>query len=395
MLRPASNRLLCRRWLRRVGILGFLSALTLAVVLAAGLAPASAADAPASAAAGRPVVWRDDQVPADQVLCLAISPDGKLALSGHRREEDPLRLWDTKTGRIVRRFRGVRGGFFSAAFSPDGAYALSGNEDGKLTLWQVATGQALWTRRAHRSPVQVAFAGWWPRLVGGDSRRLERPGHVNAVAFAPAGDLALSAGRDGVIRLWEVPSGRRLHSLTGHEGWISSAAFSPDGTRIVSASTDRTVRLWDAASGKELERWTTWLSFPTSFGFTPDGRSVLIGHSIPLLQLGDLSRSAGALELRRIGSPIPRLFGIQPWGVGEVAVAPDGRHALVLADRLQVWDLRTRRQISAIGSGSDADLPSAMAIAPSGRWFLVGTLGGGESQEEAVIERRPLTGGGL
>ena len=43
------------------------------------------------------------------------------------------------------------------------------------------------------------------------------------------------------------PSGKELHTLTGHTSWVVDVAFSPDGQRIVSGSYDKTLKIWDAS----------------------------------------------------------------------------------------------------------------------------------------------------
>jgi WD40 repeat protein len=58
-----------------------------------------------------------------------------------------------------------------------------------------------------------------------------------------------SAGIDGTVRLWELPSGRSLMTLRGHPSGVWGVALAADGGLLASAGVDGTVKIWDATSG--------------------------------------------------------------------------------------------------------------------------------------------------
>ena len=77
-------------------------------------------------------------------------------------------------------------------------------------------------------------------------------GMVVAAAFSPdGGRLAVSAG-DGPVDVWEVKTGRRLHTLLGRKGQGVCVAFAPDGDTLASVAPDYRVQRW-AADGRPLE----------------------------------------------------------------------------------------------------------------------------------------------
>lgn len=72
---------------------------------------------------------------------VAISPDGTLLVAGC--SDGTALLWEARTQKPLRTFKGHRGGVTSVAFRPDGRLVLTGSWDGTARLWDVATGDEL------------------------------------------------------------------------------------------------------------------------------------------------------------------------------------------------------------------------------------------------------------
>ncbi len=71
--------------------------------------------------------------------------------------------------------------------------------------------------------------------------------HTNqvwSVALSPDGKRALSASFDLTVRLWDLVTGKELHSFKGHTLSIWVVAFGPDGRHALSAGDDRGIRVW-------------------------------------------------------------------------------------------------------------------------------------------------------
>ncbi len=86
-----------------------------------------------------------------------------------------------------------------------------------------------------------------PKAAAAAAPCLVLPGHsgdVLALAFSPDGRRALSAGRDGVIKLWDVVNGVELKTFSGHTQEVLTIAFSPDGRQALSGARGGELRLW-------------------------------------------------------------------------------------------------------------------------------------------------------
>jgi WD40 repeat protein len=136
-----------------------------------------------------------------------------------------VRVWEAATGKLLREWPSDKK-IYRLAFSPDGRTLAAGLRGGEVVLWEVATARERGRFQAHP---KIRWSGGM------------------ALAFSPDGRTLASASEDGTIRLWEPATGKRLAELPGHRGPVGSLAFSPNGKALVSASVDTTALVWDVA----------------------------------------------------------------------------------------------------------------------------------------------------
>ena len=235
------------------------------------------------------------------VLAVALSPDGRYALTGSA--DWNAILWDASTGREVRRFEGHKFHVTTVAFSPDSRFVLTGGgnkylegDDRSARLWDITTGEEIRQFIGHTAGIwAVAFspdgrfiltgssdksARLWDAKTGKELQSFKHPDKVEAVAFSPDNAFALTGGSDGKAYLWEVGTGHVMQRFDGHSGRVTSVAFIPGTDQVLTGSTDGSVRLWRANTGQELTRIAPRpIHDIHSLAVTPDGRSVLVGGS--------------------------------------------------------------------------------------------------------------------
>jgi WD40 repeat protein len=203
-------------------------------------------------------------------------------------------------------YAGAHDGWLSAiTISPDERYLMTAGNDGRLVRWNAATGEQERVEELGESFFNVGdlraaaeavsdmlfldnttllFASasdlvLWDVENWQEIRRLTFPDTVRALAITPDRTLALAGYTNGVIILWDLPSGERVRTFRGHTQQITNLVFSPDTRSFASGSWDNTLRVWDTKNGDELlnirpGQNSAADSDVESVAFNPDGSSI-------------------------------------------------------------------------------------------------------------------------
>jgi WD40 repeat protein len=111
------------------------------------------------------------------------------------------------------------------------------------------------------------------------------------VAVSPDGKTLASGsagGRGrGEIVLWDIASGKKLRSLTGHDDFFFTLAFAPDG-KTLATGMGNTIQLWDVGTGERL-RVSREDYGACSLAFAPDGKTLISTSQNAALQLWDVA----------------------------------------------------------------------------------------------------------
>ncbi|VEU22107.1 DEKNAAC103145 [Brettanomyces naardenensis] len=180
------------------------------------------------------------------------------------------------------------------AYSPDGSRLVTASDDGKIKIWDIASGFCLATFEEHTSAVTgVAFAKRgqvmisssldgtvraWDLIRFRNFRTLTSTKRLqfSCVAVDPSGEIVVAGSLDDfAIHVWSVQTAQLLDQLSGHEGPISCLSFGTEGKALLaSASWDKTVRIWDIFSRTQTSEPFEMTSECLSLAMRPDSKEV-------------------------------------------------------------------------------------------------------------------------
>ena len=190
-----------------------------------------------------------------------------------------ISLWDVRQRQpLGEPLRGHKEQVLCMAFSPDARTLASGDSDGEIRLWDVATGK------------QKAL------LVKG-------PAHdqVYALAFQRNGRLLVSGHNSGEVVFWDLDHGQQLGpNVKFHRQSVSDLSFNPAGLTLASTSGNETF-LWDVASRRPLGPLPHDLHYGT-LAFSPNGKQLLLAGAANHQMLWDVDQDSWQAQACRIAN---------------------------------------------------------------------------------------------
>ncbi len=308
-------------------------------------------------------------VGANPMTHLAFAPDSR-SLAGWTGKDQvgQILLWDLEQQREVR-FWTMGGTPTALAFSADGKRLRGVSTESKGTgrkvfsswdpttgeLRQKATLEEAGTYFGTLAPDGDLFAVPTPdgkaiRLVdparGKEIRRLEDDAHrPNRLSFSGDGKWLASSSADGLLRVWEVETGKATHRIKVPAVPITEVVLSPFGSLLAfTTPRDKAIHLIDLAQGKELHLAAGHRTGPLEVAFAPDGKTVSTTSydqvSVPYDEWTEWS-------LRRwdplTGRELRATRQYPPSPVGFARFAPDGSRLLTVCKdgSVRLWDTET------------------------------------------------------
>ncbi|KAK3700235.1 hypothetical protein QZH41_014405, partial [Actinostola sp. cb2023] len=172
----------------------------------------------------------------------AFSPDWSKVVTGG--DDHLVKLWDSKTGKVLFTLEDHKGAIKCVCFSNDGKCFASASYDHTVRVWDTVTGKKVFCLKG-RGPLNRGLTVY--DLGGGTS------GHTHSVetcCFSPNSKYLCSGSWDNSAVVWSLKSGTPAYVLNKHRNVIQTCAFSADSKTVATGSWDCTVRIWSIDNDK-------------------------------------------------------------------------------------------------------------------------------------------------
>jgi hypothetical protein len=212
----------------------------------------------------------------DEVLALALSPDGKKLASGGC--DRLVRVWDLESGKLEQSIENHADWVFGLAFSPDNNFLITGSRDKTAKIWDLAAKESVLTFPDHQNAVYgagISSDGKTGFSAGEDgnlrqwqatdaSKQIGK--QVRAVSGGKAvfklvyhadvkTPLLATGGADATVHLFNAGSGAAIKTLSGFSDYVFAVAISPDGEFVAGGSNNGEVRIWKTSDGSLVKNF--------------------------------------------------------------------------------------------------------------------------------------------
>ena len=316
---------------------------------------------------------------------LSFSSNGGYLVSSPQ-DRFQIQIWQLKSGRGV--FLEPIQSRALPSLSQDESRVAIVLDDGSIGIYELVSGREIDLLNTGTVPKVVAFNPLGHRLAVASSnppaleiwdletklsvtKWAEIKGDIHSIDWDKEGRrLAIGlAFPANCAEIWEVTTGLKLATFTGHSGDVTDSQFHPSGDILLTRSWDGFAQVWDANSARPFLAWPGGLAGNVSI----DGR--ILGNFNDRGQ-NRLVELVAEHEYQSLVSSLGAGKGVYRDG----NISPDGRlFALGMDDGVRIWDLQSYREVTFLATGQSPSpifTPDGKELITSGesglqRWPLV------------------------
>lgn len=290
-----------------------------------------------------------------------------------------LAIFDLKSRKPVLKLNGDVGVYGVVEYSHDGKWIATGNDKGRVQLWNTRTGQELKIRHGHEAGVR-------------------------GLSISTNGDMVASVSReDQSIRVWGLESGKEIKKIPatwkGSDVWWneegSNVMFAPYGNQILTWQYDGVIRSWSLERNHEHQVRLAAKGI-VLLTFSNDGNLVAAveydGGSNKLVSIYEFD---GGKLIATIDPFADQKKSYDSW-ISSLAFSTDGRRLAIgalsdtiqdqPANSIQIWDLE---KVERVGQMRNAVAPPGnLEFSPDDKWLAASSSRGAKLEIRQVDDSR-------
>ncbi|MEO1375305.1 MAG: WD40 repeat domain-containing protein, partial [Cyanobacteria bacterium J06635_10] len=243
----------------------------------------------------------------DDVNSVLFSPNGKILASAS--DDKTIKLWNID-GSLVKTLEGHQEEVWSLDFNRDGTNLASIDKNGMIKLWNIKDKTLI-------------------KNIPYEPNKSESFGLAYNVKFTPDGKLLATAGGGKNIKIRQF-DGSLYKELEGHDFPVRDISFTPDSKVLASASDDRTVKLWNIDTGKVIHTFPKHKNAFMSVSFSADSKllaAATYGGIIKIWNMNDYT--------------VKYCWNVHVNGIWHIGFNSDGKQLVSTSEdkTLKMWNL--------------------------------------------------------
>ncbi|MEO7922553.1 MAG: caspase family protein [Chitinophagaceae bacterium] len=292
----------------------------------------------------------------NQMQAVAISRNEKMYASGDL--DGKIKIWEAATGKLIKSL--VRKDIYNLAFTPDNnSLVITSFEP--TEVYNILTGKSTFLGPyKYVNGLDISPDGKWIATGGvgccennivciWDAKTFKLTDSIQAngsgaeVKFSN-NSKTLALYGNGPIGIWSVERRKLETALLGHTNQVCDLEFSENNSQVLTASWDSTARLWDVNSGNQLMVYKGHDNTVWNARFLPGGKKIITVSSDNTARLWD----------KLTGKTVQTINNRDNW-IYKARISPD-KKTFALSDAggfCSVWDAATCKLLFSFRPGKE------------------------------------------
>lgn len=251
----------------------------------------------------------------DEIRCIAITPNDKIAVSGS--SDATCIVWDLREKVLRKRMAFWSSTIWDLAFTKDYQEFITVSADLSICVINLANFNLTCKLKGHSD-------------------------EINAVVISNDSKFMYTGSDDKSIIAWNLSGYKQIFTLLGHTNTVLTLALDRNGIFLYSGSSDGTVYEWNTRTqvySRTIYSGKDWV------------RSICLSEDLKTLIIGNYTGEVGRTSLV---SPDYKILYYHYYGVKSVAISKDMKFIVSASfdSRVQLWDCINSRKTYTFGFNS-------------------------------------------